>query len=73
MASAEQAIVARSQDGVREHDMGTGWHVIVAKLGERHATWYFHANDDRRIAFALRREAERRFAAWSAREAEVRS
>lgn len=66
MKSAEQAIVGRSPDGVRSHDMGTGWHVIVAKRGEKHATWYFHSNDDPRIAAALEREAHRRFAMWEA-------
>lgn len=66
MKSAEKAIVARSPDGVTTHDMGTGWHVIVAKCGERRATWHYHTNDDARIALALKREAERRFAMWEA-------
>lgn len=44
--------------------MGTGWRVIVAKHGERSATWYYHVNDDKRLPGALMREAERRFSHW---------
>lgn len=63
--TAEQAIISRSPDGVREHDMGTGWTVIVAKSGEKHATWYYHNADDPRIGQALRKEADRRYAMWA--------
>lgn len=67
--SAEAAVVRRSDDGVRAHDMTGGWRVIVAKHGEHHATWYYHINDDKRISAALEREAHRRFAMWEARAA----
>lgn len=67
--SAERAVIDRSAEGVRTHDMTGGWRVIVAKHGERHATWYYHVNDDARIAVALEREAHRRMAVWEARAA----
>lgn len=64
MPSAENAIIARSPDGVTNHDMGTGWRVIVARRGERVATWYHHVNDDKRLAESQMRDAERRFISW---------
>lgn len=64
MPSAEETIIAGSPNGIRVHDMGTGWHVIIAKHGERHATWYYHVDDDKRLPAALMREAERRFYHW---------
>lgn len=67
--SAEAAVIRRSTDGVCTHDMTGGWRVIVAKNGEHHATWYYHINDDARVAAALEREAQRRFAMWEARYA----
>lgn len=67
--SAEAAVVRISEDGVRTHDMTSGWRVIVAKHGEHHAAWYYHVNDDTRIAVALEREANRRLAVWQARAA----
>lgn len=67
--SAEAAVIRRSIDGVRTHDMTGGWRVIVAKHGEHHATWYYHVNDDPRIAVALGREATRRLDIWKARAA----
>jgi hypothetical protein len=63
--SAEQAVISRSPDGVSDHEMTSGWRVIVARKGERCATWYYHSNDDKRLPSALRIEAERRFTAWS--------
>lgn len=67
--SAEAAVIRRSTEGVRTHDMTGGWRVIVAKHGEHHATWYYHINDDARIASALESEAQRRLAMWEARAA----
>lgn len=64
MKSAERAAIDRSREGVHTHDMTGGWRVIVAKHGERHATWYYHINDDKRIAIALECEAHRRLAMW---------
>jgi len=66
--AAEKAIVARSTNGVTEHNMGTGWHVIVAKHNDLCATWYYHTNDDPRIRDALKRDAERRFYLWRSRK-----
>ena len=65
--SFEETIVAQSKDGLSEHDMGTGWNVIVAKHGNLCATWYYHTNDDPRIRVALRRDAERRVNLWQMR------
>lgn len=65
--SAEAAFIARSADGVTDHDMGTGWRVIVARRGERCATWYYHVNDDARLPQALMRDAQRRLAMWEDR------
>lgn len=64
MKSAERAIIDQSGEGVRVHDMTGGWRVVVAKHGEHHATWYYHINDDKRLAGALEREAHRRLAMW---------
>lgn len=65
--SAERAAIDCSPEGVRIHDMNGGWRVIIAKHGDDHATWYYHVNDDARIAVALQREAHRRFGIWKAK------
>lgn len=67
--SADRAVIDRSAEGVRTHDMTGGWRVIVAKHGEHHATWYYHVADDARIAVALEREAYRRLSVWQYRAA----
>lgn len=57
--SADEAVKDRTAPGtIAEHDMGTGWRVIVAQRPDGHGrTWYFHNNDDARLAEALRRNA----------------
>lgn len=65
--SAEAAVIARADDGVSDHEMTSGWRVIVARRGERSATWYYHSNDDARHRSALRAEAERRYFMWSSK------
>ena len=62
--SAEASVIARSEDGVRVHAMTGNWRVIVAKRGERHASWYFNVLDDPRIAEALMLDAYRRLSIW---------
>lgn len=65
--SAEAVVVSRAPDGVSDHEMTSGWRVIVARCGERCATWYYHTNDDSRHRVALKAEAERRFHMWASR------
>lgn len=65
MKSAEKTIIANAPSGVSDHDMGTGWRVIVARYGERAATWYYHVNDDPRIRKGILADAERRYARWA--------
>lgn len=65
--SAEQAAVRRAPDGVSMQDMTGSWRIVIARKGDRVATWYHHASDDPRIIAAQIREAERRMAMWVAR------
>jgi len=64
--SAEAAARARAPDGVSDYEMTSGWRVIVARRGERCATWYYHTNDAPRHQAAIRAEAERRYYSWAA-------
>jgi hypothetical protein len=57
-ASADASVKERSPLGVSEHDMTPGWRVIVARRIDQARTWYFHINDDKRLAAALRRQAD---------------
>lgn len=64
--TAEQEAIANSDDGLSDHEMTSGWRVIVARLGAKCATWYYHQNDDGRHKAALWAEAERRLNMWRA-------
>ena len=57
--SAEEAAISRADQGISEHDMPGGWRVLIARKGEKASTWYFHTNDDKRLAEALRKCAWR--------------
>lgn len=65
--SQEQEITGRAPDGVSSHEASGGWHVVVARKGERVATWYHHVNDDPRLKAGQLRSAERIYASWEAR------
>jgi len=57
--SADAAVRSRAPLGVSEHAMTGAWRVIVARTHSAARTYYFHENDDSRIAAALRTAAER--------------
>lgn len=56
--TAEQSVIARSPFGISDHAMPGAWRVIVARREDGARTWYYHTNDDPRIAASLRRYAE---------------
>lgn len=60
----EQSVRAKASDGVTEHDLSGGWRVIVARCGERIATWYHHRDDDKRLIAGQRAAARRRSESW---------
>ncbi len=63
----ERQITGRAPDGVSSHEATSGWHVVVARKGDRLATWYHHINDDPRLKAGQLRQAERVYASWEAR------
>jgi len=57
--TAEQSAVARAPIGVSDEAMTGAWRVIIARVPDRYATYYYHENDDARLKVALRVQAER--------------
>lgn len=57
--SAEKSAVARAPIGVSDEAMTGAWRVIIARVPDRHVTYYYHENDDARLKVALRAQAER--------------
>ena len=57
--TAEQSAVARAPMGVSDAAMTGAWRVIIARVPDRYATYYYHENDDPRWRDALKRRAER--------------
>ena len=56
--TADEAVRSRSPVGVTDHEMTSGWRVIVARHEHQSRTWYYHQNDDWRHKADVRKIAD---------------